>query len=227
MTYPKPCRKVWVDLPTTFSTGFWAGNQTAVHVEWTKAKAEKLGYVFRVLQGCYHTGYEPSAGTHDKDQVLDMILLDQHGGIVPGKIQSHFFRWHYWWGWWRTPEQGFPYHFHGISGRRRQCAIGDYVPGQITDWKNKALGLKDHHTPGSDPMPYPANHATYYFPYHDVLEDTMPFTDWPKKDQDALAQAVTDRVLTAQMNLSKDGDKRFDGMSLRECLKAIYNAVKH
>lgn len=223
----KPCTKVWVDIPTTFSSGFYAGYRTSVHIEWTKARAEAQGYRLQIMQGCYHVGYKPSAGTHDKDEVLDMRLVDAHGAIVPGRTQSHFFRWNYWWGWWRTPEQGFPLHFHGISSRPRHCAIGDYVPGQLTDWKNKALGLAGQHTPGTDPMPYPPHHATRYFPYARIQEDSMPFTDWPKKDQDALAQAVTDRILTAQMNLAPGdkGDDAFQGMSLRECLKAIYRKV--
>lgn len=227
MTLADQCRKEWVDIPTTFGPGFYAGARTAFHIRWTISQAALHNWTCLVEQGCYHQGYPPSAGTHDYDEVLDLKLVDSRGVMVPGPQQIHFFRFEtYWWGWWRTPDLGFPYHFHGVSSRPHHCHIGDFVPGQLVDWKNKALGLAGMHTPGSDHTAYPRTWKTRYFPYEKILEDDMPFTDWPKKDQDALAQAVTDRVLTAQMNLAdKGGDAMFQGMSMRECLKGIYKAV--
>lgn len=224
---PKPCTKVWVPIPTSFSAdGFTAGARTAFHITWTKAQAESLGYTLRVPQGCYHTGYKPSAGTHDKDEVLDMVLYDAHGRVVPGKTQNHFFRFRcYWWGWWRTPTQGFPYHFHGISSRAHHCAVGDYVPGQLVDWKNKALGLKGLHTPGCDPMPYPDSWKTRYFPYRQLLEDDMAWNDWPKKDQTDMLDAIARRIMAEQMNLKPDGDADFTDMSVRDTLKKITRKV--
>lgn len=61
-------------------------------------------------------------------------------------------------------------------------------------------------------------------------QEDMPFTDWPKKDQDALVNAVAarvaDTVLGADMNAHEPkGSPAFQGVTLRDAVKAIARKV--
>lgn len=58
-----------------------------------------------VEQGCYHTGYKPSAGTHDRSDCKDLSPYDWEDkcwtlNLIGGMAE------------YRTKAQGFPYHIH-------------------------------------------------------------------------------------------------------------------
>src|ERR1700744_4270690 len=79
-----------------------------------RALSEKHpGAVIEVMQSCYHTGYAPSAGTHDKDAVLDIRCPQLDWPDLQTFVRSQG-----WAGWWRhTGEWAAPgdWHVHMIS----------------------------------------------------------------------------------------------------------------
>ncbi len=59
---------------TSWGPNFRCTRRTAIHLNWTKQQLP-AGVSLRIIQPCYHVGYLPSAGTHDKDAVLDTELV--------------------------------------------------------------------------------------------------------------------------------------------------------
>jgi hypothetical protein len=146
------------------------------------------------MQTCFHTGFDPSAGTHDGDGVLD-IRID---GMKWPKAEL-FMRKAGWAAWWRhtgTWEKEKDWHLHVIS---LGCPgkVGDLIPSQVDDYHNKRDGLAAH---GPDNSPRPDDIPATVFDYPRYLlikEDKMPYTDWPREDRKALVDDVADAVLRA------------------------------
>lgn len=130
--------------------------------------AGKPAYV-RVIQGCYNTTVKASAGTHDFDATLDIQIV----GMTYAEA-AQFVKWYGWMAWHRTVAQGFKSeHVHmtltplGITSNKpsltmindayhyTKIRVGVFVPGQVHDAFNHALGLKGHHNAGSDPASWP------------------------------------------------------------------------
>jgi hypothetical protein len=161
---------------------------------------EHPGARIHVAQPCYNVGVDLSAGTHDKDAVLDFIIV----GLTWLEAQA-FLRRHGWTAWWRhTGDWADPalWHLHAISlaAFKAGCPVGDFIPGQVDDYYRHALGLVDGHDTGSDPTWHPADIDSTVFDYRHWFkqqEDAMPFRDWPQADQDALTGAVADKVTAA------------------------------
>lgn len=196
-----------------------------------------------VIQPCYNTGVAASAGTHDRDGVLDVEIT----GIGWGPAQS-FLRTQGWAAWWRhtgTWAARDRWHIHMISlaAWKASCPLGQYVDGgisefghvvtssQITDYYNHALGLAGQHDSGDDRTWHPADIDRTIFRYAHWRDNDMPYRNWPEADKKALvndvAEAVTEHVLDADMNANEPkGTPAFQGVSLRELLKNVARAVK-
>ena len=145
---------------------FKATRRTHAHVAWTceRLAAHNPEATLRIIQSCYNTGVNASAGTHDKDAVLDVEIVG-----MDWWSSQRFLREHGWAAWVRFPP-AFTWHIHMVS-LGYVGPVGIYVPGQVTDYYNHALGLKGGHTPGSDKSWFPDNIDSTIFDYQ---EWTMP-----------------------------------------------------
>jgi hypothetical protein len=157
---PDPAEVITVTLGgRTFRTG----RRTAAHLEWTIERLTKThpDAPLRIMQGSYNTAVAASAGTHDKDGVID-CAIDGPGWLE----QQRFFRMHGWAAWWRRPDQGFSNHIHMIS---LGCPgpLGAFVPRQIDDYWNHRDGLSTH---ALDPTFFPKDIDSTIFDYPAWLE---------------------------------------------------------
>jgi hypothetical protein len=191
---------------------FTASNRTAAHLEATLAKLERLhpSAHLTIIQTCYHSGYAPSAGTHDYDGVFDVEIT----GLTWWQAQR-FLRECGWAAWFRhTGEWADPgsWHIHmasipeGLPGNPTIAQIdgayssvgiqvGIYVPGQIDDYYAHALGLKGLHRAGVDRSWFPSNINATVFRYRE--DDLMAFSDWSQADKDAFGAFIQQQVAAA------------------------------
>jgi hypothetical protein len=159
---------VYYSQPNIYGTQFKCSKRTAEHLDRTKYRLRKLGeknrkqYVLRIIQGSYNTTVEASAGTHDKDAVLDVQIV----GMDWYEAQK-FLRKNGWAAWVRTPAQGFSYHIHMISlpkyKQKWVAPVGQYVPGQVDDYYIHQDGLAGG---GDDPTWFPPNIKRTIFNYN-------------------------------------------------------------
>lgn len=150
---------------------FRAGRRTWAHLRWTQQQlnTRKPGAWIRILQGSYHTGYAPSAGSHDGDGVVDCEIVNWDDWPA----EQRFLRDCGWADWWRhTGSWGDPtdWHHHMVS---LGCPgpVGVIIPGQVADYYATPPrdGLKYH---GSDPTPHPTDIDSTVFDYPAWLEET-------------------------------------------------------
>lgn len=196
-----------------------------------------------VIQGCFNTGVAASAGTHDFDAVLDVMIIG-----LPWLTAQKVLRKCGWAAWWRhtgTWAAKSRWHIHMIclASVEAGCTVGLYIDGglstqgrviassQVADYRNHALGLAGQHNSGGDDTWHPADIDKTVFDYAAWREDDMPYSNWPKKDREALAKdvaaAVQDSILNADMNaLEPKGSPAFRGVTFRDAVKRIYTAVK-
>lgn len=170
-----------VDATVASHTGRY-GRRTLAHILWTITRLAELhpGARLVIIQGCYHTGYEPSAGTHDGDGVLDVEII----GLTWTDAQA-FLRdcgWAAWWrhtGSWAAQDD---WHVHMVSVG---CPgpVGAYVPRQVTDFLGTPPrdGLDGH---AVDPTPHPKPQLVFDYPAY--LEDNV---------DDATIDKIADRVV--------------------------------
>lgn len=124
---------------------------------------KRFGSRVVIIQPPYNTTVKASAGTHDFDACMDWY--------IPGVnwwTQQRFGRSQGQGCWYRHPPL-FGNHMHGfVLPPREGRTIGDdfavhgfkvgvYVPGQLEDYYNRAFGLANQHTPGSDKSWFPKN----------------------------------------------------------------------
>lgn len=170
---------------------FRASRRTAAHLSETIAEIQRLHPSCRlhVIQPCFNDDVPASAGTHDKDAVLDVCIY----GLTWPQMQRTF-RALGWAAWYRTLAQGFSEHIHMISlGYGPDEMVGALVPAQVTDYYNHALGLRNGHTPGSDPSWHPASIGSTIFNYQEwekEQEDKVPYSEWPAKDKAELMKDI-------------------------------------
>lgn len=134
---------------------------------------KRFGREIEIIQPANNTGVKASAGTHDYSECVDLY--------IPGISwweQQRFFRANGLACWYRHPPK-FGNHIHGFTlppqeGRVRSddwrvlgIKVGKYVDGgwslfgrkyyssQIDDYYNRAFGLSNLHTPGSDKSWFP------------------------------------------------------------------------
>ncbi len=210
---------------------FRAGRRTAAHLLVTFAAfAQRFPDLqLLVAQACYNAGYEPSAGTHDGDGVLDFYVM-RNGSVLASTDADYwavqrFMRdlgWAIWFrhtGAWASRSS---WHLHGAS---IGCPgpVGVFVPGQLDDYYRHTLGLKDQHNTDLDqsafpgdvgPAPWPVGTPEQWaaaidqtiFDYPAWVrdqEDNMAYRDWPQADKDALAKDVR-TVVRAELDASID-----------------------
>lgn len=128
-------------------------------IAWLQYIWETVGH-FQVIQSAFHTGFGPSAGTHDRDACYDLTRIDG----MDWRETEHALRAHAGGAWYRFPPS-FSEHVHVVvlgyvdpweSPYLCGC-VGVFIPGQVVDYYNHALGLVDQHDPGDDPTWHPDN----------------------------------------------------------------------
>lgn len=212
---------------------FKASAWTAGHLKFTvdRLKAKHPNAKLVIMQTSYHTGFKPSAGTHDFDGVFDVKIE----GMSWGPAQQ-FLRSCGWAAWHRVPPQ-FDHHIHmvtiprGLSGRpsRDQVVraysklgiqVGKYVPAQVVDYFAHAPGLAGNHTPGTDKSWHPKDIAkTIYQPEDDMTKEEMLQVLKSKEGQAAIAKAVVQSKIHGQAGSPEGG--RMVGASIT----GIYNLL--
>lgn len=159
-------------------------------------------YVY-VIQGAYNTGVTQSAGTHDKDGCVDILIINRKTGRRVWARGQRWLRAHHFYAWWRHTGSWLSrnlWHFHmivaGIEGAG--CPVGVFVPGQISDARGGRTGLVGHFLESAKiwrPKVYTP------FPYRAWVakkEDEMSSPkDWDKADWAAFNKNVTSDVETA------------------------------
>lgn len=158
---------------------FRASRRTFAHLRKTNAALQQKhpGCYIRIIQPCYSdpTIFTRSAGTHDEDCTLDVEIEGMSSSEAQWNAAQMFLRSHGWAAFYRTPAQGFGRHIHmisippGIATNRptlteinrgftgRGLEVGAFVPAQVDDYYNHALGLKGQHDYGTDPSWHPTN----------------------------------------------------------------------
>lgn len=191
---------------------FRAGRRTAAHLEHTIAEIrDRLPDCrLHIIQPCYNTDVAASEGTHDKDGVLDVQIIG-----LDWLPAQRFLRELGWAAWFRFPPT-FSQHIHMIS---LGCPgpLGEFVPGQILDYYNHALGLAGQHDPGSDKTWFPDDIDSTIFDW----EATMPLNDadkaWISSQLDAAVDAAVRGVMQSPINNK--------GTKFKAAIEAIYRNV--
>jgi len=134
--------------PNIYGRYFKCSKRTAAHLDSTKAalarkaKRDNKTYTLRIFQGCYNTDVPASAGTHDKDSCLDVVI----DGMTWQEAQD-FLRRQGWAAWWRQPP-AFGNHIHMCSLPPYKlefvAPVGTLVPGQVNDYYAHKSGLSGH-----------------------------------------------------------------------------------
>lgn len=168
ITIPDPYEKIWVVDPAS-GRRFQAGRRTAAWLEFIREDLARLhpGCRLYVIQSCYHAGYEPSAGTHDRDCVLDVKIIGMDWWAAQRFLRERgaaaYFR-HT--GSWAAESQ---WHIHLAllpdPGHVPEWVahVGIYVPGQRNDYYRHTFGLKNQHNTDLDKSWFPGdpNKAPY------------------------------------------------------------------
>lgn len=207
--FSDPLRKVRLDRLDVYGDVIYGGLRTLAHFEQTSARAKaKFGHEIEVLQGCFNTDVEASAGTHDYDVMLDCFIPG-----VDWWDQQRFIRWQGWFGWYRYPPK-FGRHLHMGSLGYGRARVGIYVPGQLRDYL--AHPPKDGLAGETlDLTPRPDNLAAVTFDFAQwrrEMEEEMGWSDWTRAEQndmlDRLADRVTNRLLNEPIN--RKGEEPMD-----------------
>lgn len=184
------------------------------------------GAVLLVIQPCFNTGVELSAGTHDKDAVLDVRIIG-----LTWEHSQRFLRECGWAAWWRhtgswSARSAWHIHMVSLGAYKAGNPVGVFIPGQVDDYYAHRDGLVTH---AADASWHPADIDSTVFSYRKWRLD-MPYADWPDADKKALlndvAEAVRDSVLNADMNaMDPHGTPAFKGVKLRDLLKSMARKV--
>lgn len=218
-----PCRVV---TSTWNGRTFTAGERTWAALFAFQAWLDRhhLGYFVYVIQGAYNTGVALSAGTHDKDRVLDVAIVSRKTGRrlwVRGRRWLRAYGWAAWWrnsGSWLQPST---WHIHMVL-LGGTCPVGYLIPAQIADYLGKRSGLVGHI---ADLTWHPKNIDATVFDFEAWLremEDDMPAPkDWDAADWAAVRENLADALLDAPLNAKDDGEAAFKGETTRSGLKRL------
>lgn len=167
-------------LVTTTIAGrtFRCTRRTEAHLLWTIQRLAKVHPEARlvIIQTCYNTGVEASAGTHDFDAVFDVEIV----GLSWADAQR-FLRVHGWAAWVRQPPT-FTFHIHMVS-LGYPGKVGIFVPGQVADYYNHRSGLSGH---VADNTWHPDDIDSTIFDFEEwerEMEDGMRDEDWIKLEK--------------------------------------------
>lgn len=111
---------------------------------WLDAEHPNL-YLY-VIQSAYNDTVPASAGTHDKDRVLDVAIVNRKTGRRVWFRGRRWLRSRGWAAWlrntgsWLAPSS---WHIHMVL-LGSDCPVGYLVPGQIKDYYQKKSGLVGH-----------------------------------------------------------------------------------
>jgi hypothetical protein len=140
---------IYYSQPNIYGRKFKCTKRTAAHLDRTKyrlkkkAKRDNKNYYIRIIQGCYNTTVEASAGTHDFDACLDIEIVGMDWYEAQKFLRANGLA-----AFVRTPAQGFSWHIHMISlppyKTNFVSRVGIYVPGQINDYYDHKNGLSSH-----------------------------------------------------------------------------------
>lgn len=212
---------------------FRCTNRTYAHLLWTIAELKRLHPEARliIIQACYNTGVEESAGTHDFDGVLDVRIV----GMTWWDAQL-FLRRCGWAAWYRFPPT-FSEHIHmcsipeGLTNTptldqinhayaAAGIHVGIYVPGQIDDYFAHALGLKGQHRAGVDRSRFPRDIAATIYRYREDWFDMATKAEL----KDAIREVLAEPLVTPPPN-----DADFSGgkpVGLAAALRRIWRLSK-
>lgn len=194
---------------------FRASRRTFAHIDYTLVELERLhpGATMVITQGCYNTGVEASAGTHDYDACLDVSIE----GLGWWDAQW-FLRCCGWAAWYRhtgTWASRSAWHIHMVS-LGYTTRVGIYVPAQVDDYYRHALGLKGQHDSGDDASPFPVNIADTTFDFERWEEGMKEYRDWSDESKKELVSDVVAGVVDAIV----DGAKLSLGQAVRQASNA-------
>lgn len=219
-----PCRVV---TATWNGRTFTAGERTWAALFAFQAWLDKhhLGYFVYVIQGAYNTGVALSAGTHDKDRVLDVAIINRKTGRRLWVRGRRWLRAHGWAAWWRNSGSWLKpstWHIHMVL-LGGACPVGYLIPAQIADYRGKRSGLVGHI---ADLTWHPKDIDATVFNFAAWLrtqqEEQMEYKDWSTESKKQLAADVASAVLDADLNVKGDkGEPEFAGKSVRWGLKKL------
>lgn len=173
---------------------------TIAWLDWADGRCmAKYGTHIVVIQPPFNEGVPASAGTHDLDRCMDVYLPGVGWWASQRFLRSHFGAF-----WYRHPPL-FSRHLHGFPAGAMSLGlpVGIYVPGQWTDYLNKAYGLANMHTPGSDDSWGPKDRGRVWPHRHYIQEmiDAMPLSD---NDVQRVAKAAADELLGREVGPKDD-----------------------
>lgn len=216
---------------------FRCTRRTWAHLLWT---IERLGVIHPdarlvIIQTCYNTGVDASAGTHDFDAVFDVQIIG-----LDWWAAQRFLRAHGWFAWVRQPP-AFSWHIHMGSipagGRSFPQKVGEFVLGQLVDYYNHTFGLKGQHNVDLDKSWFPGDVGTNppvgnptawrtaidatifdFEEWERELEDEMKAEDWQK-----LREIVREEM---KAELDAPAKTKKGNRSLRQQVKEVFNDIK-
>lgn len=122
---------------------------------------EKLGYQLELVQGPYNTSVGASAGTHDKDAVIDLSAYRRRQKVKVGRRNS-------WAIWPRKDRPGlWSSHCHGVLKRARDMASLAVWQLEVA-YPNKWDGLS-----GNNPDKFPVHPELERFNYNEWWHDQL------------------------------------------------------
>jgi hypothetical protein len=154
----------WQGHQTVYGTPVRGSARSIGFLQFLDDEARAQGLRVAVIQSAFNTTVPESAGTHDYDACYDLQIVGLSWDDAQSWLRRRGFAcWH------RTPAQGdWGDHIHGIV-LGYTTKVGIYVPGQVTDYHNHALGLAGQHEPGSDPTWHPD--PQFVFDYQKWLDE--------------------------------------------------------
>lgn len=173
-------------------------------LDWVDAIAvRRFGAHIHVIQPPYNVGLVLSAGTHDKDGCMDIMLPGVGWWTAQRFLRAHFGAfWFRHTGSWSSPsawhQHGFPV---GILKYGR--SVGIFVPGQAADYAARAFGLEGQHTPGSDRSWFPKD-RTKVWPFRAYIEEKESDMPLSHDDIDKVSDAVVSKLLAAEVGPPED-----------------------
>lgn len=175
---------------------FKASRRTVQHLDWTVKRLRRRYPWARltIIQTCYHTGVDLSAGTHDKDCAFDFRIVG-----LGWWLSQRFLRNAGWGCWFRHTgewDAKGAWHVHaislppGLAGRdvtadqvgaafhKIGLVVGEFIDGgrttkgstiatsQVRDYFHRTFGLANEHDNGEDHSWFPPNIAKTIYTYN-------------------------------------------------------------
>lgn len=208
---------------------FTAGKRTAAHIMATIEYIERLwpGCHVHIMQACYHRGYEPSAGTHDEDGVIDFRVYGMDGSAAQWWLVQAAFRrmgWDAYYrhtGSWASPSS---WHVHAIS---EGCPgpVGDLIPQQDADYKNHRLALA-RSVDGPDSSWFPGDRPGQPTPHAGTVASILACRfDYAAWEEDHMDEATIQKLAEATAKAAVDALMAYKPGNDDDTVKQILNRL--